>query len=180
MALNWQTIEQAIVAWVTGNTSLNSQHIRWAYPDAVIPSRPLLVLTWQDRDNPVGISVQDAVMPVVGNPSATQAWQHSRTHTLQIDWLALVPTSKTGANDWAPAALGTLLRTLQLDSVRSAFLAAGIGLQGISAVQDLTSIVETSYESRAIAQITINTVDQTLEQAGKITTVLPPTGTIHT
>lgn len=181
--LDWAAIEKAWADWAVAKSGLDSAYVRFAYGEAVIPSRPLLTLTWVERDTPIGQSAGDGWQVLPDNPDATVQWNHLRTHTLQLDWFALIPcapnshTSAPASAD-ASAALGNVLRSLQLGSVRRAFIAAGIGIQNISAVRDLTRVVETEFEGRASADITFMTTDVTDENEYKITTVDPPTGTV--
>ena len=182
--LDWQAIEKAWADWAMARSGLNAAHVRFAYGEAVIPARPLLTMTWVERDVPIGASAADNWQAVLDDPDATQVFNHVRQHTLQIDWFALIPqapnnhTSAPAGAD-ASAALGNLVRSLQLDSVRRSFLSAGVGINTISGVRDLTRIVETEYEGRASVDVTFQTTDTTFEQAYKITTVDPPSGTVH-
>ena len=178
--LDWEIIEQAFHTWALAKSGLQATQIRFSYAEWVIPVRPLLTFRWISRDEPVGLSAGDGSQVVLDNPDATVEYQHIRTHSLQMDWFAYVPKVKTDAGNNASAALGNLLRTLNLQGVRQGFLDAGIGLQLISPVRDLTQIVESEFETRASADIQIQTSDSTLDQQYKITTVLPPTGTVHT
>lgn len=180
MALNVTTIEQALIAWALAYSGLTANHIRWTFQEAVVPSRPLLTFKWLYTGDSNTLSVQDSFQPVPGSGSTSQNWIHDHTHSIQIDWFAAVPSVKTDAGKSAVWALRALLNTLQFDSVRANLIAAGVGIQSIGNPIDLTQIVETEFETRASADLLINTVDMDGENAGRILTFTPATGVIHT
>lgn len=180
MALDWQAIEDSVWTWYSGAltaASIPTSSVTWAYQSRGIPSRPCATLQWVQRDDVIGLSNRDEKIPVTGSNTATQAVIHRRTHTLQLDVYAKVPTSGATVGKQAIAILGEALRTLQLDSQIVAFSTAGLALRDVSDVRDLTQIVETGFETRASCDLTFATVDQTTENVGKILTVTAPAGT---
>ena len=165
--LDWTAIEAAVRTWIVGATGMPETSVRWGFQAAPVGPRPCALLQWTDRDNQV--RGKDERQPA---GAGLQKRVHDRTHPLQIDVFAAVPTTAAGANSSAAVILGNAVRTLQSETQLQAFRTAGISVWDVSQVRDLTALVATEYEGRASIDLTINTRDTTLENVGQITSVL--------
>lgn len=171
---NWPVVEKCIFDWAVAATGCPASNVRWADQPAPVPARPECILTWIDRDNPVTRRERR----LSGSKPGIAINVFNRTHTLQIDYIAKVPTRAADAGAAAAAVLGQALRTLELDSVLQNFRDAGCPFWTISNVRDLTALQQTEYEGRANCDLQINTTDTIDEDVGQVTSVtgltLPP------
>lgn len=180
MALNWTSIETALAAWAASASGLATSKVLWGLQGVAVPAppdRPYVRLTWGARDLPVGNGVRDEAR-TASTALGTRTVVHFRTHVLSLGYFAAVPTSAAGASGAAAAALGSMLRNLQLESTRATLAAAGLRLVSVSDPQDVSAMLETGFETRAVVDLEFMTADTTTEQVGKISTVDGPAGTV--
>lgn len=136
----------------------------WADQDAPRPAKPFGQLQRGAQD--VAVAVQAGNDEAVRSATVAGRTTHRmhRTHVVSLQVFSDDLTGSTCAADLLSAAVAKLARA----SDRAALVAAGVAVQTVGNVRDLTGWVPTRPESRAQVDITVATLDTLTEDAGYI------------
>jgi len=167
MALNWQTIQDALYDVFAG-AAIAGLTIEWVPSPTTqpTPAKPYVTLNLREIDNAQG-AVSGTMDELAGtaDPDVYQ-FVHHRRHKLSVN----VFSNATQLDASAFAILAKLNRHLQKSSPQAALLAAGIRMWQTSPVRDLSAMLDTRGEGRAQCDYTLATLDTTADEIGYIAT----------
>lgn len=170
-SFTWNNVQDALYDAVAA--ALPTCAVVWAFASdgtpAPMPAKPFAVLNLTTREIAPGMQGSDEVENTT--TAGTVAYAHHRRHTLSVQ---VYSDTCHGANH-AAALLAGLSRELRKDSRTLALRQAGCKAWAAGSVQDLSALLDTRSESRALCEVTVATLDSTTEATGYISTV-PLTG----
>lgn len=159
MALS-STARNGLGTWFNGALGYP---VIWADQDAPRPAKPFGQLQKGVGDQPAGQPGNDE-----GQRSSTVAGRTThrmhRTHVISLQVFSDDMSGSTTAADLLSVALAKLARAAD----RAALVTAGVRVQTVGSVRDLTTWLPTRPESRAQVDITVSTMDTLDEDAGYI------------
>lgn len=164
-SLDWAAIEAAIATWARTASGLV---FVWRRQETPRLPRPFGTLVWLATDSATGRAKgpgQDARLSTVTPGLVTHVAMREQTLTVQI-----LSDDTTGSGA-AHARLERLLETLRGQAVQRAFRTAGIVVQSIAGVTDLSAALDTQFESLASADLILGTCATATEDLGQIATV---------
>lgn len=164
-----RVVQDAISAWVRGATGFADTNVMWADQQDTKPLKPFVLLTmWGPR--PGGITQW--------REQANEALGDIETYNVQVDVFADPPTNDPASVDAFQVA-ADLQHSFDDPSVASAFNVAGIGVGEVQGVVDLSVVLETKYEQRAMLEFGVNVGSSfPISVPFTIDTVAPPVGTV--
>lgn len=177
MAIAWQTIEDAIYAWLSAATGVSCV---WAQQNGV--QRDLPYCTMQ-IEGPIREYAEDELQSVTNLANAAgqeveQTVIKRRQITLHVQAFsgAQVEGGASPARDYLDTADGKL----SLPSVQDALSAAGLTvIDEQRTILNLSAVVESGWQSRAAFDVRFRLVDSVLEKTGYVDGIIltPPTYT---
>jgi len=152
------TARAGLATWFAGALGYP---VFWANQDMPRPAKPFgqIQVTVSDVPDGVAASADEKVRSTTTAGKLTSRF--FRTHVISLQ----VFTDDTTGATRADVLLGTALQKLNLEADRAALVAAGVRVQTVGSVRDLTSLLPTRPESRAQCDVTVSTVD-TLDETG--------------
>lgn len=166
MAVDTGAIEQAAVQWLEAATGL-PVHLA-EQPGAPTPAGDFLTLRLGDVGG-VGVP-REVHRDVAGAPLGEEL----EISAEQDGVLALSVQAFTRATTGPTAARALLSRAalaLALPTRQGAFAAAGAGVLGWSPIQNLTALIDPSWQGRALLEVSLHVVESASERTGYIETV---------
>lgn len=136
----------------------------WADQDAPRPAKPFGQLQRGVGDQAAGVQAGNDEAVRSATVAGRTTHRMHRTHIVSLQVFSDDMTGSTTAADLLTAALAKLARA----SDRAALVAAGVTVQTVGSVRDLTAMLPTRPESRAQVDITVSTLDTLTEDAGYI------------
>jgi hypothetical protein len=164
-----QTVQDAISAWASTASGLPNGQVIWKDQEADKPLKPFILLS--------------AFGPMPGviaqyREQDNEALGALEGYTVQVQCINDPPDSTGTIRDVFQMA-ADLLHSLDDPGVASAFNDAGIGTGTVQGITDLSAVLETKFEQRAMLEFMVNvgssfpiTVPYTID------TVAPPVGTV--
>lgn len=169
MAYNWTAAENAIEAWFRTGSGIGNGKVVWAnqaMPQVAMPYATLRIsgvrkLGTTDEETQAYDGDADPGQEI------TTTIKGVREITVSCQVFAAPVTGSGTAREFAAAAQ----LALELPTVRFALNQAGLSISGVGAVQDISALFETKFQSRASLDVTMYLVDAISEQTGYIETV---------
>jgi hypothetical protein len=156
MSINWTNIENALVAWVNGTSQIGGNSAVWKFQAEPQLVQPYITIH-RSPPTPIGLdpvtTTYDGAQPAGQEIQIVLAGQREIIVTLEC-----FSNSLTGGGH-ASEYLGNCLTGLLLPSQSYALWAAGLGLRERGKPQDLSSLLATAFQSRAICEVRFGLVD---------------------
>lgn len=165
-ATDWTKAEDALQAWASSRSGLTAI---WANQSGNRPALPYVTLQITAGPGPIGHDAVELSVDEDAEPGEDLVVTHSGPRTLTLSVNVYATQVTTGANALARA--GALADTLSLESVRDELRKAGLTVSTVSAVRDLTQLVETAFESRAQFDIQLYARSEVSERTTFIETI---------
>lgn len=152
MSIAWQTIEDALYAWVKAGTGLPAAQVIWEQPGAPRPTGQYVAM----RIGPVTrvgqdwLDIDDAASPAAGAELEFFS-RGQRVTTLSLQCFAGPATGIHGAVQ----TLDTLVSKSILPTLHDALVTAGVGILNFTPVQSTDGIVGEVFEPRALLTATL-------------------------
>jgi hypothetical protein len=165
--LDWTAIENALVVWV--EHTLGEGQVIWADQEGPQPGMPYATLKITGRRSMTPTPELHHYTDL-GNPAGEEVEQTVIDHqeiTVSCQVFALNTTGAKTARDL----LGRVRMSIFLPARLTALREAGLALVEAGDTQDLTALLETTWQSRAALDVRFNTVDTATEKTGYIETV---------
>lgn len=176
MAADWQAIEDALQAWAVRASGLPAASVRWADQDATRPQPPFVELRLDHEGGGAPVPEQQTI----DNPTPS-AGQEILINTITHEDLTLTVHAFTaptvGANS-ARALASRMKAQIASETEIGIFDDAGIAIVETGPVQNLTAVLETKSEGRAVFDVRLRVADGFTEATTYVETVDIPTGTI--
>lgn len=156
-AANFEAIENALQAWVTGATGIPGDRVVWAEQNGPRPARPFATLRLGNVISP-GLTDEERCTVVEGGAPGADL----RIETVAQQEIVITVETFTAATTGNGSALALLTRAknaLSKNSQIEAFDAAGIAVVDRGTVQNLTALLDTEFEGRASLDVRIRFVD---------------------
>lgn len=166
MVLNWLTVENALQAWLKGAVG---GEVIWSNQDGCQPSMPYgtLKISGPRQSSPTPEILNTTNL---SNPAGQEIEQTVVLHG-QITVSCQVYARPTTGAGTARELLEQARKALFLPTQRERLRAAGLALVEAGDTQDLTALLETTWQSRAVMDVRFNVVDTASEKTGYIATV---------
>lgn len=149
MAIAWATVENALHTWVRLGTGYAGTQVIFAtQPDAPRPARPFATIT-TGALRPLGLDDSQEIVRS-GSPPAGQEIEIRAGGPREFEVTVSVFTSTTTGTGAARAVLSLVQAALALPSIIAAFGAAGVSCFDSGEVRDVTTVLDTAHEGRAI------------------------------
>jgi hypothetical protein len=172
MALDWHTIQDALLAWLSTGTGLR---VFWADQNAPQIARPYATIKL--IGGPVKVASLDEQQDVTNLAnSAGQEIEQTIRGQREITASCQVFTDDT-VSAAAYTLLGAAVTALSLPSVRDSLSSVGLALIEPGAIQDISALFEAKWQSRAQVDVRFRFVDVAVEKTGYIATVGPVAAT---
>lgn len=141
----------------------------WANQDMPRPAKPFgqLFVTAGDMSDGVQAGNDEKVIGTGANVGTAKI-RSFRKHMVSLQ----VFTDDTVGSSRADLLLGAALEKLNRVADRAALVAAGVRVQTVGSVRDLTALLPTRAESRAQADLTVSTLDLLTETTGYVAEVV--------
>lgn len=163
-------VENALHAWAVTGLGLAAGQVIWSESNAPPPAtKPFATLKLVGPSR-LGLGGQLTEETVLTNPSGEEI---VRTLTEHQEWklsIQILATPTSGAGT-AFGLLNAAALKLRLPSALAALRAAGVAVVEVGDTQDLTALFATDFESRALLDVRLRTVDTATENTGYIDTV---------
>lgn len=176
MAADWQAIENALQAWGVRASGLDPTLVRWADQDGSRPQPPFVELRLDHEGGGSPVPEQQ----VIDNPEPV-AGQEILINTITHEDLTLtvhVYTAVTVGVNSARALASRMKAQIASETEIGNFDDAGIAIVETGPVQNLTAVLETKSEGRAVFDVRLRVADGFTEATTYVETVDIPTGTI--
>lgn len=161
MAALGSTARNGLGTWFNGALGYP---VIWADQDAPRPAKPFGQLQLGITDQPDAVQGAAGEVQYSATVAGRKTHRHHRTHVVSLQVFADATTGSATAPDLLSAAVQKLSR----DADRAALVTAGVSVQTVGNVRNLTGWLPTRPESRAQVDITVSTVDTLVEDAGYI------------
>ncbi len=177
MALDWQTIENALQTWIVAATGLPTSAVIFASQNAPAPAMPYATIK---ISGPRGTMAQPALQIETNllNPAGEEIEQTVTLHqevTVSCQVYAAATAGTGTAKEYLEKARTALFLPTRLDALST----AGLAVVEMGDTQDLTALLGTAWESRAAMDVRMNLVDTAVEKTGYIATVETTDETTH-
>ena len=169
--MNWATIQAAIVEWVKAGSGYASGRVIWknqsknrpASAGAAVDHIAIQLLSLRGVGEDEVVQTQD--LSRVGNGSTTVGTEI--LHTVRADKemtlsVQCYTTSVVGSAQ-ALAVLSKVQTSLRLESVRSGLTTAGVCPIDAGSLEDITGILDTDYEGRAVLTCRFSVTEEVTE-----------------
>lgn len=164
----WTTLENALRTWVKTGSGFADDKVIWADQDAPQPSGNYITLRIGDV-SPVGPDELRTYTHADADPGEEIELQAIGMREFVVSVQAFgTPTSGDGT---ARETLLNVLGALRLPSVRNALVAADLTPYQAGPVQNLSTLVQTKFESRAALEVWFYTSSAISEFTGYIESV---------
>lgn len=160
------TARNGLATWFAGALGYP---VFWTNQDMPRPSKPFGQLQVTAGDLPDGVQAgNDEKVIGTGADVGKATIRMFRKHVLSLQ----VFTDDTVGSLRADLLLGAALAKLNREADRAALVAAGVRVQTVGSVRDLTALLPTRAESRAQADLTVSTMDTLTETTGYVAEVV--------
>lgn len=167
--MNWEPIENALRSWVRVASGFDDSAVIWDNQNGSRPARPFITL---HLEGPLALGAVDAVTHKYSatRPAGAEIEikaEGPRELTLSIQCYGLSPIG----SDSPRAVLSRVQTKLGLPSVKDALGAAGVSVFDKGRIQDLSEILDTGFEARALLEVRCYAVESATETSTYIKTV---------
>jgi hypothetical protein len=182
MPISWSAVEKALVVWVRDSLSLldalaaptgfplpGNIPVIWADQNGQRPGQPFVTLR---RDAGQALNPNEDELVVSMNPSPTTADEIQMDTRVVTEFTVSVQVfTKDTRGDFSANALASVIRNrLSMQSQLDAFRPLGLAVVARGSVQNLTDLLETGFEGRAVMDVRFRVTDGTTEFVGYIGT----------
>jgi hypothetical protein len=167
--MSWTAIESAVQNWVEGATGLDDAHVIFAEQNAATPAGDFITIRLGDT---VALGAYDRVEVIhrPENPPGEEVELTShgcRELTVSIQAF----TVETHGDASGRALLSKVRNALALPAVREALRAVGLAPFDSGSVRNITALVDTDFQGRAIFEARFNLTESAVERTTFIETV---------
>lgn len=145
--IDWAAVERAVRAWVKTSSGYDDAHVVWSKQDGPRPSRPFVELNFLSLID-VG---QDATnwYTDLGRPAGEEVELRLQGLRSAVFRVQVYTADATGAS--SARALAEQIRSkVNLPSILSALVSAGVAPYDQGIVRDLSGVLEAKQEGRAV------------------------------
>ncbi len=165
MALNWIEIEDALQTWLSSATGVQ---VFWEHTYTTAPTLPYASLLVTKVAPGPGERADSATN--LSNPAGEEV-EETAVVPLELTVTARAYSHQTSGSGTARELVANALSALFFPSRREALRVAGLVVAGVGDVVDETTLVSSTWESRAAMDVRFRCVDTAVEKTGYIATV---------
>ena len=169
MAIVWATIENALRAWVKTGSGYADSKIIWVDQNGPRPANDFITLRIGDLVS-LGAVDELRVTTNLANPNGSEIVLEVnglREFTLSIQAFNTATVSTSTSRE----VLSKVQAALKLPSVRALLNAAGLGPFDMGSVKNISALLQTKFEARAILETRFYVNETVSENTGYINTV---------
>jgi hypothetical protein len=161
----WEDVEDAIRTWVKVGSGFGDQYVIWAEQDGPRPDDVYIALA---LDGPTRVHHDEVVQTYDGAAAAGQEIVQTVRGVRRLTAKLTCFYGDASGNAAARAVLADLITALELPSVRSMFLAAGLGLADVGPVRNVPAVRAPLFEGRATLDVDFHLIAELAERTGYI------------
>lgn len=162
---NWTTIENAIRVWVKAGSGYGDSAVLWSDQTHARPSGAFITVRLGDTV-PLGNDEVEVLTDLGADPGEEIELRAVGRRELSVSVQAFTP-GVTGSSA-GRGILSTVQTALALPSVRAALDAAGLTPFDVGSVRNISALVGTAFEGRAVLDVRFYTNDTASEFTGYI------------
>jgi hypothetical protein len=178
MALNWETIEDAIWTWLKAGTGLPDDSIIWADQNAPQENNPVVMARIAGPLLPLGAMDSVAMNYDPSRPEGQEIELRVMGHREMTVYVQAYTDEPNGSSA-AMALLSNAQIALALPTVRDGLRQAGLAPFDTGRVMNLSALDEMKFEGRASLDVRFYVADTASEFTTWIETVEQPDLTLH-